>query len=402
MKYLIINADDFGYSKLFNKKILELIEKDFVSSTSVMVESINDDQNEQVLKLIELTKNHNVSVGLHVDFKSTDFDEEIKRQYDVFVDLFGFKPVHIDIHKSTYLQDGYPRIIEFSKENKIPCKNLGVEPFTEFMTKDIIFDGTNLDFSEIEKWFTTLKDGEYYTAIFHPGIYDPDSKSSFNEIREVDAKNIVKLNKIFDKHDVKLISYSDFIKKEEALKSIFNKTREFVKESFNRNDAQMRHFDRTAYWIKELKPDVDIAYLIAAIGHDIERAFKDAKKDFVNTKLSFRDEEFLKQHSEKGAEILGKFLEKEGANNKLINRVKHMVSKHELGGDEDQNLLKDADSLSFVENNGPIFLSKIEKLGYDRIKEKFDWMYNRITSEKAKEIGKPFYDKMMSELEKLK
>lgn len=58
--------------------------------------------------------------------------------------------------------------------------------------------------------------------------------------------------------------------------------------------------------------------------------------------------------------------------------------------------------LSFVENNGSIFLAKIEKLGYDRIKEKFDWMYNRITSEKAKKIGKPFYNKMMGELEKLK
>ena len=212
MKYLIINADDFGYSKVFNKKILELIEKDFVSSTSVMVESIDDEQKDQVLRLIDLSKSHNVSVGLYVDFKSTDFDEEIKRQHDIFVDLFGFKPVHIDIHKNTYLNDGYPHIIKFSKVNKIPCKNLGVEPFTEFMTKDIIFDGTNRDFSEIEEWLSTLKDGEYYTAIFHPGVYDPDSKSSFNEIREVDAENIVKLNKVFDKYDIKLVSYSDFIK----------------------------------------------------------------------------------------------------------------------------------------------------------------------------------------------
>ncbi len=68
MKNLIINADDFGYSKVFNQKILELIEKDFVTSTSVMVECIDGEQRRQVEKLIELSNTHNVSVGLHIDF----------------------------------------------------------------------------------------------------------------------------------------------------------------------------------------------------------------------------------------------------------------------------------------------------------------------------------------------
>lgn len=186
------------------------------------------------------------------------------------------------------------------------------------------------------------------------------------------------------------------------MSDLYQKTREFVQQSFNGDEAQIRHFDRTVYWIKELKPDADEAYLIAAIGHDIERAFRDPEKDFVNTKKSFWDEEFLGQHAKKGGVILGDFLEKEGAGKELIERVKHMVSKHEIGGDVDQNLLKDADSLSFVENNGPIFLAKIDKLGYARIKEKFDWMYDWISSEKAKKIGKLFYDKMISELDNLK
>ena len=44
MKYLIINADDFGMSNIFNEVILELLEKEHVRSTSVMVKRGNLDQ----------------------------------------------------------------------------------------------------------------------------------------------------------------------------------------------------------------------------------------------------------------------------------------------------------------------------------------------------------------------
>lgn len=180
---------------------------------------------------------------------------------------------------------------------------------------------------------------------------------------------------------------------------LISQTREFVKESYNNDEFQMRHFDRTVYWLKQLKPDADEAFLIAAMGHDIERAFRDKKLNFENSNRSFSDEKWIEYHSNEGAKILGEFLIKQKVDNDLIKRVKHLVSKHEVGGDDDQNLLKDADSLSFLENNAFLFLSKIDKLGFDRIKEKFDWMYERISSPKAKEIAKPFYDTIISELE---
>ena len=181
--------------------------------------------------------------------------------------------------------------------------------------------------------------------------------------------------------------------------NLFNKIRNFVNESFKKNEDQMLHFDRTVHWLKKLKPNATEDFLIAAIGHDIERAFR-VNEPFK--RAGFRDEEFLKNHMKKGAEILGKFLKEEGADDITIKKVKHLVSGHELGGDEDQNLLKDADSLSFVENNAQIFLSKFDELGYEKIKEKFDWMYERISSPKAKELAKPFYNDMMSKLNEYK
>jgi len=184
--------------------------------------------------------------------------------------------------------------------------------------------------------------------------------------------------------------------------NIIDQTRKFIEESYHNDKAQMLHFDRTLYWLKQLKPDADDALSISALGHDIERAFRDEKLGFTNSDKSFINTKWLEYHSNEGARILGEFLTGQGVNSSLVDRVKHLISKHEVGGDDDQNLLKDADSLSFVENNAPIFLSKIDKLGFDRVKEKFDWMYERISSAKAKDMAKPFYERMINELGKFK
>ncbi|MBU0569432.1 DUF4202 domain-containing protein [Patescibacteria group bacterium] len=174
---------------------------------------------------------------------------------------------------------------------------------------------------------------------------------------------------------------------------MLRKVKKFVDESFGRKSP---HFERTVYWVKKLKPDADEALLVAAYAHDIERAFQ---KKTVKFK-SFLDKEKLKQHQEKGAEITASFLEKEGADDDLIERVKMLISKHEFGGNKDQDLLKDADSISFLENNTDYFVNELaKKTGKSKVKEKFDWMFERISSDKAKRIAKPMYLKAVRLLE---
>jgi predicted glycoside hydrolase/deacetylase ChbG (UPF0249 family) len=58
---LIINADDFGLAKSVNKAIIELAEIGIVTSTTVMVNM------PFVKEVIELIKNENISVGLHIN-----------------------------------------------------------------------------------------------------------------------------------------------------------------------------------------------------------------------------------------------------------------------------------------------------------------------------------------------
>lgn len=78
----------------------------------------------------------------------------------------------------------------------------------------------------------------------------------------------------------------------------------------------------------------------------------------------------------------------------MIENVVHLVSRHEWGGDEDQNLLRDADSASFLETNAEGFVTrKAQGEGYEKIRKKLDWMFDRIGSEERKEHVRENYEK---------
>ncbi|MCB9802929.1 DUF4202 family protein [Candidatus Nomurabacteria bacterium] len=183
---------------------------------------------------------------------------------------------------------------------------------------------------------------------------------------------------------------------------LYQKTEQFVIDSFTKagDERGIKHFLRTVYWLEQLKPNADEALKIAAVAHDIERAFR--KQDYANvfnSEKGFASDEHLSYHQTEGAKIISEFLKKEGADKKIVERVKMLVEKHEIGGNEDQNLVKDADSVSFFENNANHFIEvKVKQTSKEKVKDKFDWMFNRITSDKAKELAKPWYEEGLHKL----
>lgn len=160
------------------------------------------------------------------------------------------------------------------------------------------------------------------------------------------------------------------------------------------------HLLKTVDWVEKLRPDADEGLLIAAVSHDIERIYKD-KDSYLGSDLTGKSEaERKKYHQEKSAEIVARLLEEEDAPAELIDRVKMLVSKHEVGGNVDQNLLMDADSISFLENNVEFFVNEmVRAMGKEKVKWKFDWMFNRIVSPEAKKIARPMCDKAINLLE---
>jgi len=208
VKYLIINADDFGLSEIFNETIIDLIRKDLINSTTVMVDRVKDDQKEQVKELITLSSK-NLSIGLHLELEENNYLSQIKSQYQKFNKIFGFKPSHIDIHKAHNLTNSFSDVVDFCKENNLPLRNNGIFFENAKTTFSKAFFGSIEDFSKIEEWVKTFKDEKYYEILFHPGKFDPNCKSSLNKDRERDIEQIKKLNTILGKNNIKAISYVD-------------------------------------------------------------------------------------------------------------------------------------------------------------------------------------------------
>lgn len=166
---------------------------------------------------------------------------------------------------------------------------------------------------------------------------------------------------------------------------MLEKVQEFVRESFGEDNP---HLNRTLYWIRQLDPAAPEELLIAAVSHDIERAFNpDARKTDA-----FRTGEAQKQHQREGGRIMQEFLMKQRYAPAKAERVCELIAAHEDGGDAEQNLLRDADSLSWLEVSAPKHICK-RKFPRAELETKVGYMYRRISSPRARELARPFFEK---------
>jgi hypothetical protein len=139
------------------------------------------------------------------------------------------------------------------------------------------------------------------------------------------------------------------------------------------------HSQSALKWILILKPDADESLQIAALSHDIDRGVtgiteKDCK-DYSKIK------EFKKEHAIRSANIIGDLMKKHRYNQPAIDKVKHLVESHEEGGDIEQDILMQADSLSYFELNIPMYLNRY---GREQTIKKIQFMYKRL-SEKSRQ-----------------
>jgi len=178
--------------------------------------------------------------------------------------------------------------------------------------------------------------------------------------------------------------------------SLYEKVVEFVDTAFG---GKKPHFERTVFWTKKFVPDCSEAHEIVAYAHDIERAFRDDSVDHGDYNGDF----YIQYHPEKGAEIMEEFRREHGADTSTIEKITHLIRAHEVGGDAEQNALMDADSVSFFETDAEMFVREKAPIeGYEKIKAKFDWMFNRISTEERKAYARENYEKWNVELEKVK
>lgn len=190
--------------------------------------------------------------------------------------------------------------------------------------------------------------------------------------------------------------------RKESVGWLVQEVQRWVEENFPRF-GKVEHLIRSAYWVKQLDPEIGEAVVIAAMAHDMERAFPGP--DSPSLKSGYTPEEYqeyLIEHSFRSAKIVGDFLRGQGADKGLVEKVENLIKSHEFGGSYEQNLVADADSISFLEVTASLFISWIpERRTKHEVREKFILMYNRIKLPKAQELAKPFFEKAMEELEKV-
>lgn len=177
---------------------------------------------------------------------------------------------------------------------------------------------------------------------------------------------------------------------------IYKKVERFVVGVFAKagKPADAFHAQRTAYWAKKLKPKASKELLIAALAHDIERAF------YGDWKKGSSDPDDLRKHQDLSAREIEKFLQKEKAEKSFIEKVKVLVAHHEEGGDEEQNALCDADCLAYFEEKAGRLAETFAQRGKtkDEVEKILSYVFNRITSRPAQKIARPFYEKAIKVL----
>lgn len=171
-----------------------------------MIDRFDESQREQAEKL-KVTK---VGIGLHVEFLNADnFDEEIKRQYELFKQVFGQEPSHLDIHKTDYLETGYSAIVQFAKYHNLPFAHhdIGTEDGITTTKQSIGAIHNSLD--KIIIWLESFGEDDTGELVLHPGKYDADCKTSLNYEREVDVTKARAVKRYCEANGIEVISFSD-------------------------------------------------------------------------------------------------------------------------------------------------------------------------------------------------
>ncbi len=189
--------------------------------------------------------------------------------------------------------------------------------------------------------------------------------------------------------------------------SIVKKTEQFIENAckpgtgFNQQGKNfLKHLKLTKFYAEKLhKYETGIsagdALLVASLMHDIERAFikdKEAYERMHNKQNGgFRNKQYLDYHQGRSAEIASRFLYKNGMDKSFVEKVCNMIKNHEIGGDFETNILKDADSLAFFETYLDYFIKvQVRRTSEEAVKSKLDWMHDRITFDYARQLASKF------------
>lgn len=219
MKFLIINADDFGYGRGVNRAIAELHDQGVVTSAGLMV---NTPETAEAVAMASARPG--LSLGLHVNFTNeaqrlVEFDDpevcrrELRRQFDRFVALTGRPPTHLDSHQHVHRRPGCgPSFLELAREHDLPLRDRPPVTFKGGFYGQWeygISQPAKVSFEALTSIVSTeLRRGIYELAV-HPGYLDEAADYVYHQDREWERETLAdpRLPALLREHGIDLISY---------------------------------------------------------------------------------------------------------------------------------------------------------------------------------------------------
>jgi chitin disaccharide deacetylase len=195
MKYLIVNADDFGASPGINWGILEAHQCGILTSTSLLIDT---PWSQEAASLARTAPD--LSVGLHVHLRTAEQDwdadschAEILRQWGCFARLVGRAPSHLDSHHNVHRDPRLlPTFLTVARHYGVPLREhssaryvsrfygqwggqshpeqISVEGLLRIVEADVQDDVTELG--------------------CHPGYVDPDLRTGYATERAIELRTL--------------------------------------------------------------------------------------------------------------------------------------------------------------------------------------------------------------------
>ena len=144
-------------------------------------------------------------------------------------------------------------------------------------------------------------------------------------------------------------------------------------------------------WLDRIAPGTREAVRLAALTHDMERAFPGPDSPQMTT---LNDPVYNRLHSERSARIVGTWLRGSGASDALVQSVETLILAHETGGWLEADLVQAADSLSFFDTNIDLFLDFVRSGRFSAadVRWKFEHSYQRIQVPHARALALPRFE----------
>lgn len=222
MKYLIVNADDFGASTGINRGIVECHRTGVLTSTSLMVTG------RAVAEAVALSREcPDLSIGLHWDvwgedertFDLLDLDavrDEFTRQLGLFEGLLHRLPTHVDSHRHAHREPHVmPLFRQLVAPLGVPLRDDGPVRFVGGFYAQWEWLVTDLDHVSVPFLQQLLRDEvtEGWTEVScHPGYVSPDFQSVYLAEREAELRTLTdpRIRQTIDEEKIHLVNYADY------------------------------------------------------------------------------------------------------------------------------------------------------------------------------------------------